>query len=131
MRNRIPMLVIMAFAAIGFRPAAAQEIGQTVSITGCLVQEDDDGEVEFLLEGAVLGQNAVAEVELVAGDGVSLAGHVGHTVEVTGVVVADEEEEEDEGEEAEEEDEDDDDDELHIRVSDLGHVAASCSDGRR
>ncbi|HSR41936.1 MAG TPA: hypothetical protein VLL48_07185 [Longimicrobiales bacterium] len=121
-------LGFLALPLTGSAPAEAQTVGETVRLTGCLAQDEDDGETEYLLEHAVnaMGEDVSAtEIELIPGGGVNLAPHVGHTVEVSGAVVADDEE--DEGEETEMEDEDEN--ELHIRVRELGHVSASCRGG--
>ena len=119
MRHLTAVLAFLLAAVLGMRPAVAQEIGEVISITGCLSQEEDDGHVEYVLADSDL---EVEEIVLVPGEGIAMGAHVGHTVQVTGVVVADDEEEHEEGEEEGEHDED----ELHVRVAELGHVAASC-----
>ncbi len=111
MRRIVLVLALIVFALIDAGPTAGQEVGQTITLTGCLVQEDDDGEVEFLLENVSGAEVTAEEIELVPAEGVNLAGHVGHTVEVSGVVIADD---------------DEDENELHIRVTRLGHRATSC-----
>ncbi len=122
MRGIVLVFGMIVFGLIDAGPTAGQEVGQSITLTGCLVQEDDDGaEVEFLLENVSGAEVTAEEIELVPAEGVNLAGHVGHTVEVSGVVIADD----DEDEEAQE-DEDDDENELHIRVTRLGHRATSC-----
>lgn len=127
MSRLTPLLAIATLALIGFGPAAAQEVGDDVTLTGCLAEENDDGEVEFLLENGMLGETTFEEVDLVAGEGVDLAAHVGHTVEVTGVVIADDEGE-DQDAEMEEEDAEGED-ELSVQVAELGHIASSCEGG--
>lgn len=129
MRRMIPLLALPFLAALGVSRAAAQEVGQAVSITGCLAQEDEDGETELVLQHGMMGETMVEEVDLIPGEGVNAAPHVGHTVEVTGVVVADPDEadEQEQGEQAEE----DDDGGFHLRVTALRHVAASCEGGLR
>ena len=137
MRRIVLVLGMIAFGFVYAGPTAGQEVGQPITLAGCLVQEDEDGdEVEFLLDN-VTGPAAVfEEIELVPAEGVELAAHVGHMVEVSGVVIADEddddEDEDEDDDEDEENDEDDDDDEneLHIRVARLGHQAASCGNAQ-
>lgn len=122
MRRIVLALVMIVFALIDAGPTAGQEVGESITLAGCLVQEDGDGdEVEFLLENVMGAEVAAEEIELVPAEGVNLAGHVGHTVEVSGVVIADDDEDEEE-----QEDEDDDENELHIRVVRLGHRSTSC-----
>jgi hypothetical protein len=129
MRRIRPFFAMVLVAAIGAVPAVAQDVGETVSITGCLAQEDDDGESELVLTNGAMGETMFEEVDLIPGEGVNAAPHVGHTVEVTGVVIEDP----DEADEAEEDEaeEDDDDDGLHVRVTGLRHVAGSCEGGLR
>lgn len=131
MRKLGPFLGVLLFALFQPGIAAAQEVGQSVTVTGCLAQEDEGGETEFLLENTDLEAD---EVELMAAEGVNLAPHVGHTVEVGGTIVGDDEGYEDddgeagmqeEADEAEEEDMDEAGD-LHISVTKLTHLAASC-----
>ena len=122
MRRLIPLLAMLIIAAWHVAPAAAQEVGDALTATGCLAQ-DDDGEPEFVLANALRGEATVAEIDLGAAEGVALAPHVGHTVEITGVVIADDDEDEDEEEGEEEEG---DENELHARVTAMSHVAASC-----
>ena len=126
MRRLIPPLALALIVVVGARPVVAQEVGEAVTITGCLAQSDD-GEMEFILQNAMIGEETIAEIELVPAEGVNVAPHVGHTVSVTGVVVA---EPEDMANEAEDDEgEDDDMDDLHVRVDELGHVAPSCEGG--
>jgi len=126
MRRMMPLLALPFFAALGATPAAAQEMGQTVSITGCLAQEEEEGETELILQHGMMGETMVEEVDLIPGEGVNVAPHVGHTVEVTGVVVADP----DEADEQEQGEEDEDSGGLHLRVTAVRHVAASCEGAR-
>ena len=122
MRRIIPSLALVTLVGVAARPATAQEVGQTVTITGCLAQSDEDGEMEFILENGMLGDRTIAEIDLIPAEGVNVAPHVGHTVSVTGVVVAEPDEMANE-----EEDEDADDmEEIHVRVDQLGHVSPSC-----
>lgn len=123
MRRVVPLLAILVTVAWSARPAMAQEIGDELTATGCLAQ-DDDGEDEFVLRNAEVGETVIAEIDLMPAEGVALAPHVGHTVEITGVVIADD----DEDEEAEEEG-DEDENELDARVTAMSHVAASCDAG--
>lgn len=127
----LPGLLLLAVAVP--RPIAAQEVGESVVVTGCLAQEEDDEGIEFLLEHAAGELASFAEIELMPDEGVDLSAHVGHTVEVTGVVVADDDEDEEaaEAEEVEMEEEaemaeEGDENELHVRVTGLAHVAATC-----
>ncbi len=116
MRGIVLVLGMMVFALINAGPTAGQEVGEDITLAGCLVQEDGDGdEVKFLLQNVTGAEVAAEKIELVPAEGVNLAPHVGHMVEVSGVVIADDDE-----------DEHDDENELHIRVARLGHRAASC-----
>ena len=120
MRRIVLVLGMIVFGLVEAGPTAGQEVGQSITLTGCLVQEDGDGdEVEFLLENVSGAEVTAEEIELVPAEGVNLAPHVGHMVEVSGVVIADDDEDEDE-------DDEDDDNDLHIRVARLGHQATSC-----
>lgn len=124
MRGIVLVFGMIVFGLIDAGPTAGQEVGQSITLTGCLVQEDGDGdEVEFLLENVSGAEITAEEIELVPAEGVILAPHVGHMVEVSGVVIADDDEDEDEDED---EDDEDDDADLHIRVARLGHQATSC-----
>ena len=89
MRKLGPFLGVLLFGLFQPGIAAAQEVGQSVTVTGCLAQEDEGGETEFLLENTDWKAN---EVELMAAEGVNLAPHVGHTVEVGGTIVGDDDE---------------------------------------
>ena len=112
MRRIVLVLGMIVFALIDAGPTAGQEVGESITLAGCLVQEDGDGdEVEFRLENATGAEVAAEKIELVPAEGVNLAGHVGHTVEVSGVVI---------------EADDEHENELHIRVARLGHRATSC-----
>lgn len=133
MPKLVTTLAAILLVAPGLSPAAAQEAGQELSLTGCLAQEAEESgememEMEYLLE-QVTGEGIMAdEAELVAGEGVDLAPHVGHTVEVTGTVI---DEDEDEGAVQEgEEEEEMEEDHLHLRVTGLRHISASCDQGR-
>lgn len=110
----IACAVFLMFLGLPATTAVAQEAGASVSVTGCLVAEEDDGETEYMLESFDAETVPVDEIELMAAEGVDLAPHVGHTVEASGVVV-DVEGESDESE-------------LQLSVTALGHVAASCDD---
>lgn len=132
MRKLGPFLGSLLFALALPGIAAAQEVGQSVTVTGCLAQEDEGGEPEFLLENTDWEAD---EVELMAAEGVNLAPHVGHTVEVGGTLVGDDDEgyEDDDGEAGMQEEADeaegegmDEDGDLHISVTQLTHLAASC-----
>lgn len=92
----------------------AQDVGETITVTGCLASQDDDDGTEYVLQN--VQDSSADEIELMADAGVDFGPHVGHTVELTGVVVADE-------------DEDDDENEVQLRVSTMSHVAASCGGG--
>lgn len=131
MRPKMPMttaLILLFGLGPLVAPAGAQDVGETVALTGCLA-EDDDGD-EYELRGVADDATAAEEIELMAGEGVNLANHVGHTVEAIGTVVADDDAEgEDDGAEDDADDMEDmadEDDDLHVRVTTLNHVAASC-----
>lgn len=114
--------------------ATAQETGRTVDLTGCLAQEEEGDETEFLLEN--VADSDAHEIELVAAEGVNMSPHVGHTVKISGTVVADDAEEADEADEADDDEAEteeaaeaegvDEDGDLHVTVTKLTHVAASC-----
>jgi hypothetical protein len=106
--------------------AAGQAIGDTVTLVGCLAQSQEGEHMEFTLENVSDAGVEGRPIELLPGETVSLVGHVGHMVEITGIVVSDGDDDEGENE-GEDEDEDEDDGELHIRVGSMGHRAASCS----
>ncbi len=126
MRHTLAILGLILFgAAFTAVSAAGQDVGDSITLVGCLVQSEDGEHVEFGLENVEGDMVEGQEIELTAGDGVNFAPHVGHTVEITGVVMADDDDEDEE--EHEEEGEDDDGDELPIRVDNVGHKAASCS----
>lgn len=133
MRNLLAMLAALAVAPLGLGAAHAQEVGTEVTLRGCLVQEEEAGEeVEYLLEGVPEEQSAADEIELAAGEGVEFAPHVGHTVEVTGRVTADEDEaDEEESGEEESEEEGEGYREIVVQASGLQHIAASCEEGGR
>ena len=127
MRRIVLVLGMIVFGFVYAGPTAGQEVGQPITLAGCLVQEDDDGdEVEFLLDNVTGPAAAAEEIELVPAEGVELAAHVGHMVEVSGVVIADEDDEDEDDDEDDDDDDDDDENELHIRVARLEHQAASC-----
>lgn len=117
----------LALAAAAPSAAAAQEPGQAITLTGCLAQEEDDDGVEYLLQHVDPAATTATEIELVPEPELDLAPHVGHQVEITGVVIADDEDDAEEVEEDEPEDEDEN--ELHIRVSGMRHIAATCGGG--
>lgn len=134
MRKALLVPAVLVFVGLQSTMAEAQEIGATVSLTGCLTQETDAGETDLLLTNVASEVISAGEVELVAGEGVNLKPHVGHTVEATGTLVADEDDGamEDDAE-AEEEDmgeaepaSDDEESELVLKVTGLKHVSASC-----
>ena len=120
--RRISSLLVTAVAGlICAAPASSQAVGDAITLAGCLVQEEEDGAVEFLLTNVTGATIEAEKVELMAAEGVNLAPHVGHSVEVSGMVIGDDDDE------AEDDDDDDDDDEaLHMRVDKMGHKAASC-----
>lgn len=89
MRRAILTLGTFALMATGFSPLSAQEAEQDLTLTGCLVQKEAQGdEVAFRLEGATDEALSAREIHIVAAEGVSLAEHVGHTIEITGAPVA-------------------------------------------
>jgi tRNA A37 methylthiotransferase MiaB len=124
----VPGLLILFAGNVGL--AAAQDAEESIVVTGCLAQEEDGEEVEYLLENVAGELAAASEIEVIPGEGVALSDHVGHTVEVTGVVVADDDEDE-AGEAEQEADEEAEATEVHIRATGLSHVAASCAEGGR
>lgn len=123
------LIGLTALSALTLAPEAiaAQQVGENVAVTGCLEQEEDDDAIEFYFERIASPFEHLDEVELVPSAGLGLAGHVGHTVEATGLVIRDE----DEGveEDDDDEDEDEDEDERVVRVTSLRHVAAGCQLG--
>ena len=128
MRTKMPTAIVLVLL-LGMGPrvaaASAQDVGETVTLTGCLA-EDDDG-AEYELRGVADDVTGAEEIELMAAEGVNLANHVGHTVEAIGTVVADDDEDgDDDGAEDDAEDMADEGDDLHVRVTTLNHVAASC-----
>lgn len=127
MRKLILILGVLAFAALDPASATAQEVGQELTLQGCLVEETDDAEAEYVLQGIAGDAIDADQLDLVPAEGVEIGAHAGHTVEVSGSVVA--ETDEGETETQEEGDEEDNDDELALQVTRLSHVAASCSDG--
>lgn len=130
MRKLGVLFVVLVFGLIDPGHAAAQEMGATVDMKGCLASESEGGETEYLLEH-VAGTEA-DEIELTAAEGVNLSPHVGHTVEIQATVTGDDEEgaEDNDGTEMEEgagEAEGmDEDGDLHVMVTKLTHLAASC-----
>ena len=131
MRKTLLVPAILIFAGLQSNPAEVQEVGATVSLTGCLTEEMDAGESDLLLTNVASEAVSASEVVLVAGEGVNLEPHVGHTVEATGTLVADEDEGtvRDDGEDEIGEAEpasDDEGAELVLKVTGLKHVSASC-----
>lgn len=89
MRRAILTLGTFALVATGFGPLSAQEAEQDLTLTGCLVQKEAEGdEVAFRLEGATDEALSAREIHIVAAEGISLGEHVGHTIEITGAPVA-------------------------------------------
>lgn len=131
MRKLFAILGVIALAAVGTTPAAAQEAGQELTLTGCLAQETDDAEPEFVLRNLTGQDMEIDEMDLVPGEGVNLSPHVGHTVEVTGTVVAESEHGEmmeHEGE-MEHEDEMEHEGEMALQVTSMTHISATCEEG--
>ena len=134
MRKFAALFLALAFLGFDSGLAAAQDAEAahpTVTLTGCLAQDDDDG--EFELEGIESEAIDGDEIDLSAGEGVNLAPHVGHTVEITGMVITAEMAsqmgemgEMDDAAEDHPDVEDDDDDESYVYVTSMSHVAASC-----
>lgn len=128
MRHTLVMLTLILFgSAFTAVSAAGQDVGDAITLVGCLVHSEDGEEMEFSLENVEGDTAGGHEIELTAGEGVNFTPHVGHTVEITGVIMTDDEDEHEGDDEDEDEHEDQDEDELHIRVDNLGHKAASCS----
>lgn len=127
MRKLIPILGILALAALDPASVRAQEAGQELTLRGCLVAQTDDAGTKYALQGITDAPVDVDHMDLVPAEGVDISAHQGHTVEVSGTVVA----ENDEGaaETQEEGDEEDSEHELALQVTALTHIAASCSDG--
>ena len=128
MRTRATLLGAAFLALAAFGPLSAQDVGETVTLTGCLVQEDaeegEEEEVDFHLvfEDEEVGLEAEADVNLGA--------HAGHTVELTGEVAMEDEEKGAEADEAEEAEKAEDvEEKLHLLVSELRHISASCDEG--
>lgn len=118
-------LILLFAMGPGVVAASAQAVGESVTMTGCLAEDDDGGEYE--LRGVSDDVTSAEEIELMAAEGVNLANHVGHTVEAIGTVVADDDEDGDDGADDDDMEEmADEDDDLHVRVTTLNHVAASC-----
>lgn len=126
-------LLLVGLVDVG--TATAQEMNATVDLKGCLAAENEGGEAEYLLED--VADSDASEIELMAAEGVNLAPHVGHTVEIHGTVVGDDDEgmEDDDGaemsedaEQAQEAEGMDEDGDLHVKVTKLTHLAASCEE---
>lgn len=122
MRRLMLILAVLAFAAVDAGPATAQEAAQELTFTGCLAEAPDDAEVEYVLQGITGAEMDAEKVHLVAGEGVDLAPHVGHTVEITGTVEHTDAEMEGEGEEKASGG-------TVVHVTGMSHVSASCSSG--
>ncbi|MFW6088219.1 MAG: hypothetical protein ACODAB_00610 [Gemmatimonadota bacterium] len=127
MRKFAALFLALAFLGLDAGLATAQDAEAahpTVTLTGCLDQDDDDG--EFELEGIESEAIDGDEVALSVGEGVNLAPHVGHTVEATGMLIeegmADDVEDADDGYP----DVDDADDAGYVYVTNLSHISASC-----
>jgi hypothetical protein len=130
MRTKIMITATLAALILAPWDAAGQAPGDTVTLTGCLAQEEGEADAGFILQGVDSEITEATRIELSADEEVDLAPHVGHTVEISGVAVAAPAEEIDpEMPEAPEENA------LHIQVAALQHVEASCeeptSDGLR
>lgn len=134
MRKLAALFLALAFLGFDAGLATAQDAGAahpTVTLTGCLAQDDDDGETEFVLEGIESDAIDGDRVELSAGQGVNFTPHVGHTVDITGMVITAEMASQMGGMDGAEEhpdvdDDGDDDDESYVYVTEMSHVAASC-----
>jgi len=130
MRKLGLLFVVLLFGLFDAGTAAAQEMGATVDLQGCLASESEGGQTEFMLEN--VADTEANEIELTAAEGVNLSPHVGHTVEIQGTVVGDDDEgaEDDDAAEMEEEAGEaegmDEDGDLHVTVTGLTHLAASC-----
>lgn len=128
MRTIALILAAFGLTAFGFGHTTAQEVGQELTLSGCLAQEAAEGEQAEYTLSQLSGADIAAEtVELIPGEDVDLAPHVGHTVEVTGTVA-----EGDAGEGMSEEGEQEseaEENELHLNVTGLRHIEASCPSG--
>lgn len=136
MRKFTALCLTLAFLGLDAGFATAQEAHPTVTLTGCLAQDDDDEEVEYELEGVDGDAVGTDEVELSAGEGVDLAAHVGHRVEATGMVIGGDlgmdHDADDEAAGADDEaydGEGDEEEDAYVYVTKLSHVAASCESG--
>lgn len=130
MRKLAALFFALAFLGLDAGFATAQEAAHpTVALTGCLAQEDNDGEAEFVLreiEDDAVSEN---EVELSAADGVNLAPHVGHTVEATGMMIDEDMDGDTDDAEEDHPDVDDADYVRYVYVTKLSHISASCESG--
>ena len=121
MRHITPLIAALAVVALTATPAATQEKPQEKSLTGCLAEETHEGETVYVLTHVDSEAVDAEKIALKAGEGVDLAPHVGHHVEATGSVAAMESHGE-MGEEGKSE--------MHaMKVTKLGHLAASCPEG--
>ncbi len=121
MRRLMLILAVVAFAAVDVGPATAQEAAQDLTLTGCLAEAPDDAEAKYVLQGITGAEIDAEKVHLVAGEGIDLAPHVGHTVEITGAVKADASAMEGEGEEKASPG-------TVVHVTGMSHVSASCAE---
>lgn len=127
MRKLILILGVLALAALDSSSVRAQEAGQELTLTGCLVAQTDDTGTKYGLQGITDADIDVDHMDLTPAEGVDISAHEGHTVEVSGTVVA--EHGESAAEMQEEGDEEDSGQELALQVTELTHVAASCPEG--
>ena len=123
MRFMPPIIVALFVAALSAAPAAAQEAGEQLTLTGCLAQDTTEMGSDFVLEKVASDEIDAAKVPLVPVEGVEMAPHVGHEVEVSGVVAV----EPKDGGIAEEQTFAPRGD-WTLRVMELTHIAASCSE---
>lgn len=86
--RRAALFGTIACTLLAMDDAAAQEVGETVTVTGCVAQEVDEDDTEFLLTDAGGLVIDFEEIELSEDEDVELFGHVGHRVELTGIVLA-------------------------------------------
>ena len=125
MRTLAVTLAVVSLAAVTGTPAQAQEAADELVLTGCLAQETDEGETEFILRNISSEAIDAAEVDLVPGEDMDLSPHVGHTVEITGAIIPEAEDEMGMEEEADTEEEG----EVVLQVKAMSHIAATCSEG--
>lgn len=125
MRFMPPIIIALTVAALGVAPAAAQELGDKLTLTGCLAQDTVEMEPGFVLENVASDEVDAGSVPLVPTGELDMSPHVGHTVEVSGVVAA----QPAEGQAQQGEEPAPAAGEWILRVMELSHIAATCPEG--